>query len=279
MKSLWLLTKKSISNRKLTFALSLFSLSLSLCLLLLINRTQESARNSFTNTISKTDLIIGTRSSNIQILLYTLFHKGSPINNISYESYEKFSKKDVRVKWTIPISLGDSHRGHRVIGTSPDMFKHYRYQGDKSIEFTQGESFNDVGEVVIGSEVAKNLGYSLGNEILITHGTSESGPVHDHLKFKIVGILKKTFTPLDKAVFVSLESIEAIHLPKYKKGDKLEIKQLTSFLLKAKHRIQTLYIQREVVEYKKEPLMAVIPGVALTQLWEIVLRLKSFYKL
>jgi len=173
------LAYRSLRNRKLTTILTLLSLALSVSLWVGIEHIRSGARESFSNTISQTDLIVGARGGSLQLLLYTVFHMGSPTANVSYESYDKF-KKHPAVSWTIPISLGDSHRGYRVVGTNEDFYRHYRYRQDREIEFHQGRAPSDVFELALGSEVAQKLAYKLGDRIVVTHGLTSASGIMDH---------------------------------------------------------------------------------------------------
>ena len=277
------LAYRSLENRKLTTILTLLSLALSVSLWVGIEHIRSGARESFSNTISQTDLIVGARGGSLQLLLYTVFHMGSPTSNVSYESYDKF-RKHPAVLWTIPISLGDSHRGYRVVGTSEDFYRHYRYRQDRQIEFQQGRAPGDVFELALGSEVAEKLAYKLGDRIVVTHGLASASGIMDHedKPFTVIAILKPTHTPLDRSLYVTLEGIEAMHIdwkqgaPPLKgqavpaeriKKEEIEIGQITAFFLRTKVRVQTLGLQREINTFSEEPLMAVIPGVALSELW------------
>jgi putative ABC transport system permease protein len=277
------LAYRSLRNRKLTTILTLLSLALSVCLWVGIEHIRSGARESFSNTISQTDLIVGARGGSLQLLLYTVFHMGSPTANVSYESYDKF-RKHPAVLWTIPISLGDSHRGYRVVGTNEDFYRHYRYRQDRQIELQQGRVPTEVFDAALGSEVAEKLAYKLGDRIIVTHGVTGAGGImdHDDKPFAVVAILKPTHTPLDRSLYVTLEGIEAMHIdwkqgaPPLKgqavpagqiKKEQIEIGQITAFFLRTKARVQTLALQREINNFTEEPLMAVIPGVALSELW------------
>jgi putative ABC transport system permease protein len=277
------LAYRSLKNRRLTSSLTLLSLALSVSLWVGIEHLRNGARESFSNTISQTDLIVGARGAPLQLLLYTVFHIGAPTANVTYESYEKL-KNHRAVQWTIPISLGDSHRGFRVVGTNEDFYRHYRYRQDRRVEFAQGRAPNGVFEVALGSEVAGRLGYGLGQRIVVTHGISNTAGImdHDDRPFTVVGLLLPTRTPIDRALYVTLEGIEAMHMdwkdgaPPLKgqetpaerlKKENIEIGQITAFFLRAKSRVQTLGLQREITNFPEEPLMAVIPGVALSELW------------
>jgi putative ABC transport system permease protein len=277
------LAYRSLKNRRLTSTLTLLSLALSVSLWIGIEHLRNGARESFSNTISQTDLIVGARGASLQLLLYTVFHMGSPTANVTYESYEKL-KNHRAVLWTIPISLGDSHRGFRVVGTNEDFYRHYRYRQDRQIGFARGRAPSDIFEVVLGSEVAGRLGYGLGQRIVVTHGISNTTGImdHDDKPFVVVGILQPTRTPIDHALYVTLEGIEAMHIdwkegaPPLKgqetpaaklKSEDVKIGQITAFFLRTKSRVQTLGLQREITNFAEEPLMAVIPGVALSELW------------
>jgi putative ABC transport system permease protein len=277
------LAYRSLKNRRLTSTLTLLSLALSVSLWVGIEHLRHGARESFSNTISQTDLIVGARGAPLQLLLYTVFHIGAPTANVTYESYEKI-KNHRAVQWTIPISLGDSHRGFRVVGTNEDFYRHYRFRQERQIEFAQGRAPTDAFDVALGSEVAARLGYGLGQRIVVTHGMSNAAGIMDHndRPFTVVGIFQPTRTPIDRALYVTLEGIEAMHMD-WKDGapplkgqetpavqirkENIEIGQITAFFLRAKSRVQTLGLQREITIFPEEPLMAVIPGVALSELW------------
>jgi len=212
MNTLVLLSSKSAWGRRGSLLLAILSIAISMTLLLGVDMTRKQAKNSFLNTISQTDLIVGARSGPINLLLYSVFRMGNATNNISYDSYQRL-KGDKRVKWTIPLSLGDSHKGFRVVGTSLDYFEFYRYADKQSLGFATGEAFDDLYDAVIGAEVAKKLNYKLGQSIILSHGTiSTDFAAHDDKPFRVVGILQATGTPVDRSVHVSLEAIEAIHV-------------------------------------------------------------------
>lgn len=285
LKLILTLTLKSIWARKLSSLLCLLSISFSLVLILSLEKTRQGARESFTSTVSGADLLVGARTGEIQLLLYSLFHMGEATNNIRYQSYKQI-KSWPQVAWTIPFSLGDSFRGHRVVGTTIDFFTHFRYGRQESLSFNKGHAFGqDLFEVVLGSRVADTQNLNLGDQIIIAHGmhaTRET--LHDHLPFKVVGILAPTTTPIDQGVYVSLEAIEAIHIgweggiPNPDKlitsrdqlAENIQISQITSFLLGARTRVQALGLRSQIAQFRDEPLMAIIPGLSLARLWETI---------
>lgn len=279
--NLRLLAWKSLSSRRSTAVLTVVSIAVSVVLLLGVEKIRVNAQSSFANTISGTDLIVGARSGSIQLLLYSVFRIGNATNNISWNSYQAFARKK-GVKWTIPISLGDSHRGFRVMGTSKDYFSFYQYGQKRNLKLTSGKPFDDTFDTVIGSEVARSLQYSVGDEVVISHGTvSTSFSEHKDKPFIISGILEHTGTPVDRTVHVSLEGIEAMHVnwqglvKKRKLGKKLakadlQPESITAFLVGLDSKIMSFKLQRYINEYSAEPLLAIFPGIALHELWNLM---------
>lgn len=277
------LTYKSIKNRKFTSFLCVLSIALSVTLFLGIERIRNGARDGFTNTISKTDLIVGAKGGSLQLLLYTVFHIGGAVNNIKMTTYNDI-KSNPQVEWTIPISLGDAYRGFRVVATDENFYQHYRFRGDQSVKMQEGVLPNDTFDVVLGSEVAKKFNHKVGDPIVISHGlAAESILSHDNTPFKIVGIMAPTQTPIDTGVYITLQGMEAIHFgwetgvpsgeainPERFKKENIEITQLTSFMVKLKSRIAVLRMRRNIDMYPNEPVMAIIPALSLQEMWETI---------
>lgn len=258
------LSLKSIWNRKLTTILTVILIALSTFLILGVERIRTGAKRGFESTISGTDLIVGPRSSPVQLLFYSVFGIGNPTNNVSWESYEKFANHP-EVRAAVPISLGDSHKGFRVIGTTPEYFGFYKYGKQRSLEFSRGRGFNRSFEAVIGSEVEETLQYDLSTQITLSHGTGEiSFQQHTKHPFTIAGILKHTGTPVDRNIFVSLDSMDALH-----EGLQQE-REISAFFLKLQSRIGIFSLQREINEHQGEALTAILPGMALKELWGVM---------
>lgn len=278
------LALQSLLNRRFTALLTLVSIALSVALLLGVERVRSEARASFASTLSGSDLIVGARSGPVQLMLYAVFRIGNATNNISWQSYQEIAAMP-RVAWTVPLSLGDSHRGFPVLGTSAAYFDHYRYGRDKPLALAEGERFADLFDAVLGAEVAAKLGYRLGDEIIIAHGAGDvSFARHDDKPFRVVGILERTGTPVDRTVHVSLEAIEAIHLGweggAPMRGREIDAERaremdltpeaITAVLVGLDSRIATFALQRRINDYTQEPLLAVLPGVALSELWSVI---------
>jgi len=276
----------SLGNRRFTAWLTVFAIALSVCLLLAVERVRTEARASFANTISGTDLIVGARSGSVNLLLYSVFRIGNATNNIRWDSFEQLAQHR-QVKWAIPISLGDSHRGYRVMGTSPAYFEHYRYARSQPLQLSSGRVFaDDPFEVVLGAEVAQALNYQLDQELVLAHGVATISLVkHDDKPFKVVGILKRTGTPVDRTLHISLAGMEALHVDwqngmpargaakvsaEQARAMDLQPKQITAVMLGLNSKIATFSLQREINEFRGEPLLAILPGVALQELWSLM---------
>jgi len=277
------LSIKSLRNRKVTASLTVLSIALSVLLLLGVERIRHESRESFAATISGTDLVVGARTSPVHLLLSVVFHIGNVTNNIGWESYRAIAGR-AEVAWTIPLSLGDSHRGFRVLGTSADYFEHFRFARDRRLELARGRVFDDEHDTVLGADVAEALKYQVGNSIVIAHGAGEvSFAQHDQHPFRIAGILTRTGTPVDRTVHVSLAGLDAVHedasygadsdplaaIIREKHQTSATPRAITAFLVGLKSRGTVLSMQRRVNEYPGEPLTAVLPGVALQEVWEI----------
>ena len=321
--------KQSLLNRKVSVLLTFFALVVSVCLLISIEHIRNEAKQSFYRTVSSVDLIVGGRTGPINLLLSSVFRVGANANAVSWESYQEIIEKP-QVKWSIPLSLGDSHKGFAVIGTTNAYFEHYRFGDKSSLVFASGQRFAGTFDLVLGADVANKLGYQLGDEVIVSHGVgSVSFSHHDAHPFKVTGILKPTGTPVDQAIHIGLSAVEAVHQtpqrslsrsslkrpasdkevePQTHEGSELEHhghehdhhehehsdhehdqkqtdspldhhehaesalepSQISAFMLGLQSRIAVLQVQRQVNQYKNEALSAIIPGVALAELWRLV---------
>ena len=302
MSPVFALSLRSIANRRLSVALTVVAVALAVALLLGVERLRNDARAGFAQTLSGTDLVVGARSGPVQLLLYSVFHLGNATNNVSWASIEHVAGLP-QVKWLVPIALGDSHRGHRVVGTTAGFFTHYRHGAGRALAFAEGRPFaeaparaEDIFEVVIGAEVAARHGYQIGQRIVLSHGSvgggiggagNAGGPrfaEHGDKPFTIVGVLARSGTPLDRALLVSLEGIEAIHIdwmggapmpgvtiaPEHVRKFDLRPKSVTAALVGLHSRTAVFRVQRQINTHADEALTAILPGATLQELWGLV---------
>lgn len=274
----------SLWHRKKVLALVCLTLTLSVSLLLGIQYLRTEVKQSFTSTISGTDLIVGARSGQLNLLLYTVFHIGDATNNIRWSTYQSL-KADERLDWLIPISLGDSYRGYRVVATDDNFLRHFRYGRDRPIELAHGQWFERVFDVVLGAGVARALGHQVGDDIILSHGggrTSFSN--HEDTPFTVTGVLKPTGTPVDQAVYIGLDGMEAMHVGwesgvaipgrtltrEQAEGRDFTPGAITAAFVGIERQVLTFRIQREINQFSGEPLSAILPGVALSELWRLM---------
>jgi putative ABC transport system permease protein len=276
------LAYESLRSRKFTTGLTVFSIALSVLLLVSVDRIRQGTQTGFEGTLSQTDLVVGARGGSLPLLLYAVFHIGTANNEISWDSYQHFAHHPA-VLWTIPLSMGDSHRGFRVVATDDNFYEHYRYRGDHSLQLKEGVRPQGIFDAVLGSTVAAQLHYRLGQKIILSHGLQGSFLKHTADPYTVVGILAHTATPVDRAIYITLWGDEAMHLgwengapplepmpeSQIHKSD-LHIRTISAFLLRTRSRISTLFLQREINTYKPEPLTAIIPAMTLEDLWSVL---------
>ena len=309
----------SLMNRRATVLLTILSVACSVMLLLGVERVRQESRESFLSTVSGTDLVVGARSGGPQLLLQAVFNVGFPTQNLSRASYAMIAE-DRRVEWIIPLSMGDMLRGFRVVGTTTDFRDHYRFARDQGLQLTQGSWFIDDQTAVLGAEVARELGYTVGQSIVVSHGAGEISFVHhDEHPFAVSGVLAPTGTPVDRVVLVSLAGVDAMHADfvgaaehDHDVTDPLAAAMaaaaardthhdhdhnhdhdhdhdhvhdehcnhgldgqagtgsLSALLVGLNDRAAALGLQRIINTYEAEALTAVLPGVALQELWSVL---------
>lgn len=284
MNHLFYIAIRSAWNRRITLGLTLMCIALSVVLLLGVERLRNEARHGFSQSISGTDLVVGARTSPVQLMLYAVFRIGEATSNIGWRSFQDITDNPL-VAWAVPMSLGDSHHGFPVMGTTFAYFEHLQYGDSRRLSFISGRPFRDVFDVVIGHQVASQFGYKVGDRIVLSHGVGDAGLLeHEDKPFTVTGILAPTGTPVDRTLHISLEGITAIHLDwaggipihgftipgEYVRKFDLTPKEITSILVGLKSRAAVFRVQRQINEYKVEPLLAVMPGVALEELWQVV---------
>ncbi len=275
----------SLLNRRFAVVLTILTIALSIGLLVLVEQMRSEVRSGFYRTVAGTDLIVGARTAPIQLLLYSVFGIGDATNNISWQTYQEL-KGLPEVDWAVPMALGDSHRGFRVMGTSLAFFDQYRYADRQPLAFAEGAAFDDLFDVVIGHQVARQLGLGVGDQLTLAHGTGRvTLQHHDDHPFTVSGILAPTATPVDQQLYVSLAAHRAIHIG-WETGTRrpgagvdadqarameqeLSPDSVTAILLGLGTRAAVFGLQRRINDYRSEALSAVMPGIALQELWRI----------
>ncbi|MES2801885.1 MAG: ABC transporter permease [Bdellovibrionota bacterium] len=297
--NLFTLAFKSIRHRSFATTATVFSIVLSLILLFTVERVRRSVEDSFTQTVSGVDLLVGARTGSLQLVLFSIFNIGQVTNNISYDSYDKIHHHP-DVEWTIPISLGDGHKGYRVVGTTTEFFEHYQVRASEHLKIINGSLFTETNEVVLGAEVAEVLKYKLGDKIVVAHGSTSGESFEDHADqpLTVVGILGATGTAVDRSLYITLGAMEHMH-DEHKEGETSEDhaghdhaahdheahdhehhpESITSFFVKLKSKTKILAMQREITDNKGEALLAVMPAAVLSDLWRSLSQIEFVFKL
>ncbi len=266
----------SLRTRKTSAALIVIAIALSLAMIVGIERLRHQVRANFASTVSGIDLIVSARGGPMNILLYSVFRLSDPTAGIRWDTVEHLADHP-SVKWWVPIALGDSHRGFPVVATNKSYLDHYRYGNGQALSIQQGAWFAGSDQAVLGSAVARSLGYQLGGPLTLAHGASGAAIVkHDNHPFTVVGVLAPTGTPVDQSVHISLAGMAAIHaggqfrsgLPPGA-GRANTPDSVNAVMLGLNSRIAVLSLQRELSRYQPEPLTAIIPGVQLQRLWRM----------
>lgn len=317
MKMLSALTNVALQSLRYRFGgvlLTVLAVALSVFVLLGVEHVRQEAKSGFASTVSGVDLIVGARTGEINLLLLSIFRIGNATTNVEWETVEEIENLE-RVAWSVPITLGDSHKNFRVVGTTQDFFERYQYGRKQPLVFEKGSEFEALQDVVLGSRAATELDYRLGDSLVLSHGMADTSFTHhDELPFNVVGILERSGTPIDNALFVSLEAIDAIHddenggsheehdeghkghedhdeheshddhdehdAHEHEEGHKGHddheghnhgpIGTVTAMLVGLESPAFALQVQRAINEYQGEALLAILPGVALAQLWTLV---------
>ncbi len=201
------LLKISTSNLKdkpLTSFLSILLMSLGIAIISLLLLAGKQIEEKFTRNVAGIDMVIGAKGSPLQLILSSIYQIDAPTGNISMEEANRLTRSPL-VKSVIPLSMGDSYQGYRIVGSNQKYLEHFEAQ------FAEGKAFSQAMEVVLGAKIAKNLGLKVGDSFASQHGFNEEGDAHKEKKFKVVGILKTTNSVLDQIMITPLESVWAVH--------------------------------------------------------------------
>lgn len=281
------LARASLANRAAAVALAVATVALAVALVVLVEQLRMQVRDSFHRSVSGIDLIVGAPTSPVQLLLFSVFGIGSPMKNLNPDAYRRLAA-DPAVAWAVPLALGDAYRGRRVVGTTTAMFAHYRYAGGQALAFVAGRAFDDLFEVVVGARAARALDLEPGDPVVLDHGGGNvSLHRHDAQPFTVAGVLAPTGTPVDDALYVSLTALRAIHVG-WERGvprpgselaperartlhdaNELEPEAVSAVLLGLNTRAAALGMQYRINQDAGAGLLAILPGLALQQLWRI----------
>ncbi|MBL6735138.1 MAG: ABC transporter permease [Shewanellaceae bacterium] len=271
------LVYKSLQHRRTIVLLTVFTIAISVFVLLGTQHLRQQVRVSFDKAVSQVDVIVGAPTGQLNLLLYSLFHIGQVSRPVPWSAYQAVSD-DPTVAWSVPITLGDSHYQFNVVGTTTDFFSHYHYGQQQSLALAKGELFQNTFDAVIGAEVAQQRDYQLGDELIFAHGHHHHQfNEHDEDPFTVRGILQPTGTVVDKTIYVRLKGLEAVHtewkniaIDKATYLKQLEPTKISAFLVGLHAKNNLFSFQYRMNNHEKFRLQAILPGVALTELWQIM---------
>ena len=244
---------------------------------------RQESEEAFNQTATGYELIIGPKGSSLQLTLNTVYQIGVPIQNMPLSTYELL-KNDKRVKLAIPYVLGDNFKNFRLIGTVPEIFTEFEYKKGTRYSISSGKFFENDFEAVIGNETAQRTGLKPGDTFTGSHGVDsyEGAEAHDEFRFKVTGILEKTFTPIDRVIFVTMNSVWKIHHHEEKNAMDTAVSlnsqnTITSVLLKLKNPVYFDLVRRQINDNKYEGIsaQAILPVFEIKQLFDIIGNINS----
>ena len=191
-------------SRPLGAALNLMLLSLGLASITFLLLVSNQLNKAFERDLQGIDLVVGAKGSPMQLILSGVFHIDVPPGNIPLKAVQELQKHPM-VAQLIPISLGDSLRSFRIVGTSPDYITHYQ------CKLAQGKIWTEPMQVVLGATAARKLGITLGDKFVGTHGLGEGGHAHGDSVYTVVGILAPSGSVLDRLILTDTASVWKVH--------------------------------------------------------------------
>jgi putative ABC transport system permease protein len=201
-----------LRSRPLNTALNIFLLSLGIAVITILLLFNNQLQQKITDNSRGIDLVVGAKGSPLQLILCNIFHIDFPTGNINLKEAEKISKNRL-VKKAIPMALGDSYNGYRIIGTNLAYAEQYK------AELASGEWFSESMDVTLGSGVARALHLKVGDRFESTHGLSAEGHSHEEQKFIVKGIMSPSNSVLDNLILTRVESIWEVHEAHSEEGE------------------------------------------------------------
>lgn len=202
--NLWVLVWRYLRSRPLNTALNIFLLGLGIAVVTILIVANHQLREKISTNSRGIDLVVGAKGSPMQLILCNIFHIDFPTGNIMLWEAERIARNRL-VKKAIPMSLGDSYRGYRIVGTDRDYAA--LYEG----KLAQGDWWQKPMEVTIGAHAAATLRLAPGDTFSSTHGLAQQGHAHEEKNFVVTGVLEPTNSVLDNLILTSVESVWLVH--------------------------------------------------------------------
>lgn len=202
--NLFILVWSYLKARPLTTVLNIFLLALGIAVITVLILFSSQFQEKVNENTKGIDLVVGAKGSPLQLILCSIFHIDFPTGNIKIADAEKVARHRL-VKGVIPLALGDSYEGYRIIGTTSAYAELYRLQ------LTEGRWWSGDLEVTLGANVAERLQMNAGSTFVSAHGLTKEGHAHEESTFLVVGVMKKSGNVSDNLIFTNIESIWHVH--------------------------------------------------------------------
>lgn len=250
---------KNIAAKKLNSFLCILLMMFGIAIISLIMVLGKQIEEKFTKNITGIDMVVGAKGSPLQLILSGIYQIDSPTGNVPLEDVQKLTSNPL-VKEMIPLSMGDNHKGYRIVGTNSKYLKNF------NAVFAEGKTFSGDFEAVIGSNTAANTGLKPGDTFSGSHGLESDGDVHDHKKYKVVGVLQQNNSVIDNLVITNLGSVWAIH--EHGEEDTLAKKEITCALIKFRSPLGLMTLPRNINQ--NTVMQAALPAIEINRLFELM---------
>jgi putative ABC transport system permease protein len=267
---------KNLLNKRLTNGLSILLMALGVGIISIILALSTQLNDQFNNNIKGIDMVIGAKGSPLQLILSSIYQIDAPTGNINFSEAKAISKNPF-IKKAIPISIGDSYAGYRIIGTDSSYLQHYK------TEFEIGKIFEKPLQCVIGAILAAKLNLKIGDKLKTVHGLDDEGDKHDDHGYVITGILKPNNSVLDQLIITPLESVWEMHKEANNKKSALEIleepseqkqkndsdsREITALLVKFRNPMGLMTIPRNI--NANTNMQAALPAIEINRLLSLM---------
>ena len=265
------LSIKNIFNKPLSSFISLALLILGIGIISLLLQLNTLIKDQMDNNLRGIDMVVGAKGSPLQLILSSVYHIDSPTGNISLKDAENISKNRM-VGSSIKILYGDNHKGFRIVGAEKKFIELY-----KGV-IKEGTEWNNPYEVLVGSKVYEKLNINLGDNLVSSHGSRETGQSHDEGTFKVVGLLKPSNSVIDQLIITSPESVWDIHDTHKHEDDhkheheddhenEYDDREITAMLIKFKSPMNIIQFPRQINENTN--LQAAVPSYEISRLFKL----------
>lgn len=264
---------KNIVDKALTNGLSTLLMALGVGIIALIISLGKQLDEKFTKNIKGIDMVVGAKGSPLQLILSSIYQIDSPTGNISFAEANTMARNPF-IKKAIPIAMGDSYLGYRIVGTDSSYLSHYQ------ATVTEGKLFQKEMECIIGQTLAHKLNLKIGQKISSAHGLDNEGEKHEVVKYTITGILAYNNSVLDQLIITPLESVWHVHEHEQNESNALELldekpttetadnKQITAMLVKFRNPMGLMTIPRNI--NANTTMQAALPAIEINRLFSLM---------